>query len=120
MDSQGCDRDDGAGGQRGPGGERVGQARAVHEAELRQVKAPGVPSLQSDGRHWYLYFAGYAPHQAKSGAVYPASRRMPFYEPLKVSFPGGASVAGTSPFKLSTWIEPKQRGGGASACEPHR
>jgi hypothetical protein len=37
LDSQDCDRDVGAGGKHRAGRERIGQARALHQAELRQV-----------------------------------------------------------------------------------
>jgi hypothetical protein len=73
----------------------------------KTVLAPGVPAVVQDGRGWYLTFAGYLPSDApvdpKTGHYVPSSRR-PFFAPLSVRVPTGASVAGTSDADLANWI----------------
>jgi hypothetical protein len=73
----------------------------------KTVLAPGVPAVVQDGTGWYLTFAGYLPSDApidpKTGHYTPSSRR-PFFVPLTVSIPAGASVATTSEADLANWI----------------
>ncbi|HEX3787190.1 MAG TPA: hypothetical protein VHW44_04965 [Pseudonocardiaceae bacterium] len=73
----------------------------------KTVLAPGVPAVIQDGQSWYLTFAGYLPSDAptdpKTGHYVPSSRR-PFFAPLSVRIPAGASVAGTSEADLANWI----------------
>jgi hypothetical protein len=73
----------------------------------KTVLAPGVPAVVKDGPSWYLTFAGYDPSDApvdpKTGDYVPSSRR-PFFAPLSVHIPAGASVATTSEADLAKWI----------------
>ncbi len=77
-----------------------------------QVLAPGVPSLEQDATgQWYLFFAGYAPSDAppsptKGSQFYDGSHRRPFFIKVQVNIPAGATVAGTSPYDLVSWIQP--------------
>ncbi|MFI6350497.1 family 43 glycosylhydrolase [Streptomyces sp. NPDC050560] len=72
----------------------------------KAVTAPGAPAIASDGGHWYLVFAGYKPSDApkESGGVFDGSHRRPFYAPLSVHVPDGASVAGSSEADLAKWV----------------
>ena len=75
-----------------------------------QVLAPGVPSIEqcNDGS-WKLFFAGYDPGDAPtlSGTSnYDATHRRPYYIPVKVNIPAGASVASTSPHAIESWLTP--------------
>ena len=72
-----------------------------------QVLAPGVPSFVNDNGTWYLYFAGFDPSDAPlSGGAYVASHRRPYYVPLQILIPAGATVSGTSPYGLGNWLTP--------------
>jgi hypothetical protein len=71
------------------------------------VRAPGVPSVVDDGGHWYLYFAGYPPTDTTGPAEkFDAKDRHPYFMPLRVDIPIGATVAGTSGSGLDRWILP--------------
>ncbi|HEX3784508.1 MAG TPA: hypothetical protein VHX38_33025 [Pseudonocardiaceae bacterium] len=73
----------------------------------KTVLAPGVPAVIQDGGGWYLTFAGYLPSDApvdpKTGHYTPSARR-PFFAPLSVRIPAGASVASASDAELANWI----------------
>jgi hypothetical protein len=73
----------------------------------KTVLAPGVPAVIQDGQGWYLTFAGFDPSDApvdpKTGHYAPSSRR-PYFAPLSVHIPAGASVAGTPEADLAKWI----------------
>ena len=72
-----------------------------------QVLAPGVPSFVNDNGTWYLYFAGYNPTDAPpASGGFDGSHRRPYYVPFQVNIPTGATVSGTSPYSLGTWITP--------------
>jgi hypothetical protein len=71
------------------------------------VTAPGVPAVVNDGQHWYLTFAGYLPSNAptnKSTGHFIPSFRRPYYIPLSVSIPQGASAATTPEADLANWM----------------
>jgi hypothetical protein len=71
------------------------------------VRAPGVPAVVPDGDGWYLSFAGFdpadAPTDPTTGQYLPNYRR-PYFAPLAVHIPPGASVAHASAAELATWI----------------
>jgi len=70
-----------------------------------QVLAPGVPSFVNDNGNWYLYFAGFNPADAPVlGGAYVPSHRRPYFVPLQISIPPGATVAGTSAYDLASWM----------------
>lgn len=67
----------------------------------------GVWAVIQDSPGWYLTFAGYDPSDPPidptTGHYVPSSRR-PFFAPLSVRIPAGASVAGTCEADLARWI----------------
>jgi hypothetical protein len=71
------------------------------------VMAPGVPAVVQDGQSWYLTFAGYLPSDAKPDPKtghYDPSIRRPYYAPVSVDIPAGATVAQSSEADLANWI----------------
>ena len=74
-----------------------------------KVVAPGVPSIvQAFDGSWRLYYNGYAPDDYaltndRATSFKPASRR-PFFTPLHVNVPRGASVAAATDAELETWV----------------
>ncbi len=78
-----------------------------------QVLAEGVGSIvKDDCLGWILYFAGLDPSDAPvdpSTGKYDTSHRRPYFLPLQVRIPDGATVAATSDADLATWITPTMR-----------
>jgi hypothetical protein len=74
-----------------------------------QVLAPGVPAIITDASgNYYLSFAGYDPADAPtdSNGLYLGTHRRPYYIKLQVQIPTGATVTGTSPQALTSWVQP--------------
>ena len=74
-----------------------------------EVVAPGVPSIvQASDGSWRLYYDGFAPDDhpfVKGSAVnFIADNRRPFYTPLQVNIPSGATVAAATDAELASWI----------------
>ncbi|KJV33816.1 hypothetical protein [Luteibacter yeojuensis] len=75
----------------------------------KQVYAPGVPAIVSDGHeHYYLTFAGYDPSDAPTDdkGLYKGPHRRPYYVRLNVHVPQAGSADKASPMELAHWIEP--------------
>jgi hypothetical protein len=75
----------------------------------KQVYAPGVPAIVSDGHeHYYLTFAGYDASEAPTDekGLYKGQFRRPYYVRLDVRIPQGASADKVSPMELAHWVEP--------------
>jgi len=87
------------------------QVRAWPHYVRDQVIAPGVPSiLQDNAGSWELFFAGYAPGDAPVSARtgnFDATHRRPYFIPINIDIPPGASVSSTSPFALENWLTPR-------------